>query len=126
MPEEAPVIITVRPETASLSERASTSPAPGMRCPNARSVRMLSEAMSNGFGVMASGPYQRRRLRGAVGAWQTPSVYVPAGAGRRAAKPAISRAVAGWWQVQHVLHANPAIVEPAAAEWQVLQAGALA
>ncbi len=50
IPDEAPVIITVRPVTASLSERASTSPAPGMRCPKARSVRMLSKAMSNGFG----------------------------------------------------------------------------
>ena len=38
IPDDAPVIITVRPLTASGSERASTSPAPGMRWPKARSV----------------------------------------------------------------------------------------
>ena len=38
IPEEAPVIITTRLLTASSSESASTSPAPGIRFPNARSV----------------------------------------------------------------------------------------
>src|SRR5579875_2033228 len=50
IPDEAPVIITVRPSTASSREGASTSPPIGNRRPKARSVRRLSAARSSGFG----------------------------------------------------------------------------
>jgi hypothetical protein len=49
MPDEAPVIRTVRPFTASGSDGASTSPAPGIRRPNARAVRATVPTNSPGL-----------------------------------------------------------------------------
>ena len=46
MPDEAPVIRIVCPLTASCSDWARMPPAPGIRLPNARSVRTLPTAMS--------------------------------------------------------------------------------
>src|SRR5436309_4799876 len=50
IPDEAPVIITIRPSTASFRDRANRPPAPGIRCPNARRVRAVVEAIRGRFG----------------------------------------------------------------------------